>query len=338
MTQEVGNSEKLDTWAANGLIVEPDEAKKDIGWELQEQPPHEYANWLANTIGQAVNHILQNGVPEHNTTTSYLTGNIVQVDGVIYSAKADNTNSIPPNVNWQQLAPYPVKNSVEINSGALQLENDVELPGNNKSYGTDAVGNKGWKDEIINGFDTGDYKVSFGTAEKAGYVRCNGNSIGNASSSATERANADTEALFSLLWGDNSLVVSGGKGASADADFAANKNITLPDARNNVMAFIDGMGSSNTNRLTVAESGVDGKSLGAIGGEQEHVLSVVELAAHNHEILDSTSIGSNQDTQFYGERGTSPNGFSSWTQGAGDNEPHNNTQPTFIAGSLYIKL
>ena len=72
----------------------------------------------------------------------------------------------------------------------------------------------------------------------AGWIIENGGTIGNASSNATTRANADTEALFSLLWTDfPSLVIktAGGvittRGVSASADFAANKQLTIHDSR-----------------------------------------------------------------------------------------------------------
>lgn len=68
-----------------------------------------------------------------------------------------------------------------------------------------------------------------------GWLMVDGRTIGNASSGATSRANADTQALFTKLWSfDPSAVpiyTSAGalstRGASAAADFAANKRIGL---------------------------------------------------------------------------------------------------------------
>jgi hypothetical protein len=93
---------------------------------------------------------------------------------------------------------------------------------------------------------TGDFKLVYNTGVLTGFVRCNGRTIGSATSGATERANADTSALFSFLWGaDANLAVSGGRGASAASDFAANKTITLPDCRNVAMAGLGDMGNSD---------------------------------------------------------------------------------------------
>ena len=74
------------------------------------------------------------------------------------------------------------------------------------------------------------------TTPPTGWLKANGTTVGNAASGAT-RANADTAALFAALWDVAALAIltSGGsgstRGASAAADYAANKRLTLPDLR-----------------------------------------------------------------------------------------------------------
>ena len=51
MAQEIADSTLLDTWSSDGLKVKPDISKIIEGWQLGEQPPHEYMNWLQNTFG-----------------------------------------------------------------------------------------------------------------------------------------------------------------------------------------------------------------------------------------------------------------------------------------------
>lgn len=83
---------------------------------------------------------------------------------------------------------------------------------------------------------------------KTGYVRLNGRTMGNGASGGTERANADTSSLFSYLWNnltDAIAPVSGGRGASAAADFAANKTITLPSMQGRLFAGLDDMGNAS---------------------------------------------------------------------------------------------
>lgn len=111
---------------------------------------------------------------------------------------------------------------------------------------------------------TGDLKVSYGTSVLTGFVRANGRTIGSATSGATERANSDTNALFVYLWAaDANLAVSGGRGASAAADYAANKTITLPDWRGRALAGLDDMGNSAAGRLTATYFGTSTTVLGA---------------------------------------------------------------------------
>jgi hypothetical protein len=78
------------------------------------------------------------------------------------------------------------------------------------------------------------------TTAPTGWIKENGGTIGNAASGATTRANSDTEDLFTLLWGqfDNTALpiqTSAGaastRGASAAADYAANKRMPLFDSR-----------------------------------------------------------------------------------------------------------
>jgi hypothetical protein len=119
---------------------------------------------------------------------------------------------------------------------------------------------------------TGDVKFAYGTGIVTGFVRMNGRTIGSATSGATERANADTSALFVYLWGvDANLAVSGGRGASAAADYAANKTLTLPDARGRGIFGIDDMGNTAAGRLT-ASFFTSPTTLGASGGTQSRSL------------------------------------------------------------------
>ena len=70
-------------------------------------------------------------------------------------------------------------------------------------------------------------------AAPAGWLLLDGSTMGSAVSGAT-RASDGYEALYLLLWGamaDGQAPVTGGRGASAAADWAANKPIKLPDAR-----------------------------------------------------------------------------------------------------------
>ena len=96
-------------------------------------------------------------------------------------------------------------------------------------------------------FQTGDVLWLDASAARPGWVRDNGRTIGSAASGATERASADCQALFTFLWAnfsDTLCPVLGGRGASAAADWAADKQITLPDKRGYVPGGLDEFGVS----------------------------------------------------------------------------------------------
>lgn len=113
----------------------------------------------------------------------------------------------------------------------------------------------------------------------SGWLKSEG-TIGNASSNATARANADTVALFTALWNDYSalgtlaIFTSAGApstfGANAAADYAANKALSLPDVRGRVLAHDD----NGAGRLTNTTMTPDGTTLGATGGFQTRTTSV----------------------------------------------------------------
>lgn len=187
---------------------------------------------------------------------------------------------------------------------------------------------------------TGTVKDYIGTSAPAGYVLASGRTIGDASSGATERANADTATLFALIWdsmANTEAAVSGGRGASAAADFAAHKTIALPDARGRVIAGKDNMGGTAASRLTVGVSGITSTTLGASGGAEGVTLTAAQsgLPLHNH------SGGAAAATPSYGyaESGVAVQAQQS-TGSAGPSSAssaHSSTQPTLVLNKI-IKL
>jgi hypothetical protein len=135
----------------------------------------------------------------------------------------------------------------------------------------------------------GDLKARYGTGALSGFVRANGRTIGSATSGATERANADCQELFEYLWTeDANLTVSTGRGATAAADWAANKTIALPDWRGRALAFLDDMGNSAAGRLTASYFGAAATTLGVAGGLESnnviltHTHTADAVASHQH--------------------------------------------------------
>jgi hypothetical protein len=162
------------------------------------------------------------------------------------------------------LADGSIKVRLDSSIGVTQLAADGILV-----IGASSGGGGGSPVDATTVLQTGDLKVRYGTGVHSGWVRANGRTIGSATSGATERANADTEALFLYLWGaDENLTVSTGRGASAAADWAANKTIALPDGRGRALASLADMGSSDNSMFsgatfTAGDSTTLGSTIGA---------------------------------------------------------------------------
>lgn len=125
---------------------------------------------------------------------------------------------------------------------------------------------------------TGMLSIFYGTGVVGGFVRANGRTIGSATSGASERANSDCNALFQFLWNaDPNLAVSGGRGASSAADWAANKTITLPDWRGRTIAGLDDMGNVAAGRLSTTYFGSSPIVLGNAGGGENKTLVTANL-------------------------------------------------------------
>jgi hypothetical protein len=117
----------------------------------------------------------------------------------------------------------------------------------------------------------------FATTAPTGYLLLAGGTIGDASSGASLRANADASPLFVHLWtylANSEAAVSTGRGASAAADFAAHKTLTLPDMR---QRFPIGKAASGT-----------GATLGGTGGNIDHTHTG---PAHTHTITHTHNMG-----------------------------------------------
>ena len=135
-------------------------------------------------------------------------------------------------------------------------------------------------------FQAGDFQWQPRTGTRAGWVRANARTIGSATSGASERAAADCETLFLHLWNtyaDSICPVVSGRGASAAADFAANKQLTLPDGRARAGIGVDDMGNSAAGRINAAVV-VAGSPTAAMstGGADRHTLAESEMPAHTH--------------------------------------------------------
>lgn len=190
---------------------------------------------------------------------------------------------------------------------------------------------------IASQFATGDFlHTSNPTPARTGWIVATG-SIGSAASAATTLANATASPLYTVLWNgysDALCPVSGGRGVSAAADFAANKTLTMLDARGMVLAAAENMGGTNRGNLgTNASTGgfAATASLGANAGQKAHTPTIAEMAAHVH-----TPAVPNSAIAVTGGLGIA-GGPNTPTPSTGGGADFNVTQPTLVCNIL-IKL
>lgn len=135
-------------------------------------------------------------------------------------------------------------------------------------------------------FTTGDVKSTFKNVADSGWILWSEGTIGDGSSSASIRANSDTAALFALFWNNynnTNAPVSGGRGASAAADYAAHKTITLP------------LGVGRAIGVAGSASGLTARPYGTLVGAESHFMLGSEIpsltsTANNNITVTTTRV------------------------------------------------
>lgn len=172
-------------------------------------------------------------------------------------------------------------------------------------------------------FATGDELWGKRSGPRSGWVRQNGRTIGSGSSGATERANADTQPLYEYLYNFNDDVmypVTGGRGANAAVDFAANKPIQLPDMRGYGPLGLGDMGNVDAGRIVDGTPTVAGSS----GGAEKVTIAQANLP--NVTLNGSTSTDGNHEHGYTGY-GSDLTGSSSPAYQRRNNPQSSNTNP-----------
>jgi hypothetical protein len=217
---------------------------------------------------------------------------------------------------------------------------------------------------------TGDVKYRLEDTIIDGWVRLNGRTIGNAVSGATERANADTQALYVYIWntyssqtGNFICPVVGGIGATPLADYNAGKPITLLDMRGRALFGLDTMGNSAAGTLSgVAFQAGSATQAGSSGGANSTTLvtanlppytpigtiGTVTVTSATSDILRNPSfVQTGSGSPGFGVGSGTPGGFQITSSGAGPTftgSPQGGSStafpsaPRFVLGTVYWKL
>lgn len=192
---------------------------------------------------------------------------------------------------------------------------------------------------------TGDFRLTLKAVAPIGWVMCNDGTIGDALSSATTRANADCEPLYTLIWNNVSNTyapVSGGRGPNAASDWAAHKRISLTKMLGRAIIVAGNGGGTNF-------------ALGQTIGAESIALTTAQMPAHSHGVTDpghshnyayynpsTTSVGDGiGDWQYvvpgYSTVGTYSAATGISIQSNGSGQAHNNMQPS-TAVNIMLKL
>lgn len=197
------------------------------------------------------------------------------------------------------------------------------------------------------------------TGTRSGFVRMNGRTIGSASSGAGERANADCENLYLYNWAnfsDTLCAVTGGRGISAAADWAANKPMALLDMRSRGPFGLDDMGNSALSAFTgITFAKGTATTGGASAGVVRHTLTEAELPSVTMNVPaqqptlsystnssvqsggGTSAVGAIGDGNDYANAVTPTGDATPGTVSFGSGNAHNN-MPPFILGTWYQRL
>lgn len=173
-----------------------------------------------------------------------------------------------------------------LQSGVLLGRQWYSVSDNNLTNPDDPATSAGW---VAIGIPSGMPLPLLTQSVPSGFLAMNGLTIGSAASNATLLAREDTKFLYVFNWPNSNLPIltSGGsvttRGANAMADFNANKQLTMPNAKGLGMIGCDNMGGSASTFLTGVPFTTGSQTVpGSILGENLHTLSTLELAAHAH--------------------------------------------------------
>jgi hypothetical protein len=189
--------------------------------------------------------------------------------------EADAAGRLP--AFWVEDGDYRIRIAT---SADVTIRDEPSITAIGASSGSDGGGSG---DSGSSDFITGDTIWVPVDTTRASWVRANGRTIGSAASSATERANADTEDLYEFLWtnfSDSLCPVTGGRGGSAAADFAANKPIGTLDMRDTGAFGLSSMGATSTGLL--------GTTAGAAGGATTATILQANLPSYNLSVASIT--------------------------------------------------
>jgi microcystin-dependent protein len=276
----------------------------------------------------------------------------IQIKHAFVSLKGDGTDAtqVQPSY-WNAAHSFTMQTANLIGRLTAGVGNAEEIPITAYMAGLLNTADAATLAGVLGLFETGDIKYTFRNAASPGWVLMLGgtgtpsNTIGNAASGAALRANADTFALYQIIYNgctDGVAPVSGGRTGNVTNDFNSGKTIQVP---NPVGRAPIGAGSATASTVV--------RALGERSGAETHTLLTAEIPAHSHGVTDPGHIHNftNGGPIVTGGALAIANGAGSTLQGttiqsavtnisinnAGGGGAHNNMMP-FVALNVMVKL
>ncbi len=175
----------------------------------------------------------------------------------------------------------------------------------------------------LKGEPVGSRKTWYSSTPPHGWLIENGNTIGSAASGATKAA-AKYRALYAHLYGaiaDGYAAVSTGRGASANADFDANKTLTMPTMANKSPYGIGTAAAGETAGATTVTP------TGTVGTSGATTLSTAQMPSHQHNIQTRTNSAGAENYVF--QDFSTADASSQLTDATGGGGSHTHTGGTY---------
>lgn len=300
--------------------------------------------WLSGDTGKQVEvNLVQffgsGGSPSAQVTTPFitatLTDTLTQYTGIVVlpsvSGKTVGTNG---DDSLQVKVVFPFNDTANINVSTVQIQqSDAAL--NYPYRSQDEEFKRLNKDISQSVFTTGDFKMSLNPNAPTGWASCNDGTIGNLLS-GSNTIGLRTKALFELIWNTcnntlcpifNSDGSTGARGANAEADYNANKRLSLAKALGRVLA------QQNPGASPTAEP------IGFTQGSETYAFIAANNAPHSHGVTLPGGASA-----FIYTQGTTGNGLTNLggTIGANGNftiDPQGSGTPfDIIQPTLYVNV
>jgi microcystin-dependent protein len=255
--------------------------------------------------------ITTGGTSTAYTVTSYSTfTSLALMSGQVIAFTPHTTNDATVTLNVDGLGAKPLRPapSVELTAGVLIQGTPYTALYNN----SDAV----W---YLHNFFVNPYVTPIG-----GMLEFIGSTPPN-SAFVLPYGQAISRTTYSVLFGIVSTTYGVGDGSTT---------FNIPDLRGRVVAGKDDMGGSSANRLTAADDGLNGDTLGATGGGETQTLVTANLPAYTPSGTNSGGAATFTYTNASFQSGaTSVNGTSITTNSGSTTVPTVFTQPTFTGNA-----